>query len=269
MLVTPNVLHAWRDECDPQSCDSLPADASVLQLFSSNDYMGMSCHPAVCKAAADAVLRHGMGTTFAASLRSNWHPLRLNDSLSIHRTRMPWTLSKNINPTSEMSFALPRGGNKGSSDAICLTLTVTAAISCNVPVQSHVVSSDISALVRLLEVVLLCAGPRSSAVVGGYTFLHEELEVALADLKETEECLLFPTGFAANVAVVSALCSTADVTIFSDELNHASIIDGARLASRNQVLPPSQMPSVANPCLGCCNSMYTSFWPITAVSEEF
>ena len=80
-----------------------------------------------------------------------------------------------------------------------------------------------------------CAGPRSSAVVGGYTFLHEQLEEALADLKQTEDCLLFPTGFAANVAVVSALCSSNDVTIFSDELNHASIIDGARLASRQQV----------------------------------
>ena len=80
------------------------------------------------------------------------------------------------------------------------------------------------------------AGPRSSAVVGGYTFLHEDLERRLARLKQTEECLLFPTGFAANMAVVSALCSSPDVTIFSDELNHASIVDGARLATRQQVL---------------------------------
>ena len=72
--------------------------------------------------------------------------------------------------------------------------------------------------------------------MGGYTFLHEELERRLARLKNTEECLLFPTGFAANMAVVSALCSSPDVTIFSDELNHASIVDGARLATRQQVL---------------------------------
>ncbi len=72
--------------------------------------------------------------------------------------------------------------------------------------------------------------------MGGYTFLHEELEQRLARLKSTEECLLFPTGFAANMAVVSALCSSPDVTIFSDELNHASIVDGARLATRQQVL---------------------------------
>ena len=71
--------------------------------------------------------------------------------------------------------------------------------------------------------------------MGGYTFLHEELERRLARLKNTEESLLFPTGFAANMAVVSALCSSPDVTIFSDELNHASIVDGARLATRQQV----------------------------------
>ena len=86
------------------------------------------------------------------------------------------------------------------------------------------------------------AGPRSSAVVGGYTFLHEELERRLARLKRTEECLLFPTGFAANMAVVSALCSSPDVTIFSDELNHASIVDGARLATRQQVLLHGHIP---------------------------
>lgn len=85
------------------------------------------------------------------------------------------------------------------------------------------------------EIMIKSPGPRSSAVAGGYTFLHEELERGLALLKETEACLLFPTGFAANMAVVSALCSDAEVTIFSDELNHASIIDGARLAARSQV----------------------------------
>lgn len=42
------------------------------------------------------------------------------------------------------------------------------------------------------------AGPRSSAVVGGYTTDHRDLESALALLKETEEALLFPSGFAAN-----------------------------------------------------------------------
>ena len=46
-----------------------------------------------------------------------------------------------------------------------------------------------------------------------------------------EEALLFPTGFAANSAVLGALASSTDVAIFSDALNHASIVDGARLAA--------------------------------------
>eukprot|EP00899_Mesostigma_viride_P019539 jgi/Mesvir1/27587/Mv07332-RA.1 len=80
-------------------------------------------------------------------------------------------------------------------------------------------------------------GPRASALVCGYTTLHQQLEQALAKLKGTEDCLLFPTGFAANLAVVTALCAPGRawreggaVAIFSDELNHASIIDGTALA---------------------------------------
>jgi 8-amino-7-oxononanoate synthase len=75
-------------------------------------------------------------------------------------------------------------------------------------------------------------GPRASPLVAGHTHIHAKLETALARLKGTEDCLLFPTGFAANMAVMSALAA-GDVAVFSDELNHASIIDGIRLASRS------------------------------------
>ena len=91
---------------------------------------------------------------------------------------------------------------------------------------------------QAIDYVLYAAGPRSSAVVGGYTHLHAELESRLAALKGTEACLLCPTGFAANMAVLTALCSDGGAVIFSDELNHASIIDGARLAARSQVSTP-------------------------------
>jgi hypothetical protein len=53
------------------------------------------------------------------------------------------------------------------------------------------------------------AGPRSSALVGGHTAAHRQLERALAALKGTEDALLFPTGFAANLAAVSALACGA------------------------------------------------------------
>ena len=77
------------------------------------------------------------------------------------------------------------------------------------------------------------SGPRSSALVGGYTTWHRELEGALAALKGTEEALLFPTGYAANLAVAAALCVGGGVAVYSDELNHASIVDGTRLARRD------------------------------------
>ncbi len=74
-------------------------------------------------------------------------------------------------------------------------------------------------------------GPRGSPLICGYTILHEQLERRIAGWKGAESALLCPTGFAANLAVISGLAD-ADSTIFSDELNHASIIDGCSLAKR-------------------------------------
>jgi len=75
-------------------------------------------------------------------------------------------------------------------------------------------------------------GPRGAALVCGYTHLHEELENRLASLKETETALLCPTGYAANLAVLSSLADERTV-FFSDLFNHASIMDGLRLARRS------------------------------------
>jgi 8-amino-7-oxononanoate synthase len=77
-------------------------------------------------------------------------------------------------------------------------------------------------------------GPRAATLICGYTDQHELLESELAALKDTEAALLFPTGYAANLGVLSALGSP-DTVFFSDELNHASIIDGCRLA-RSKVI---------------------------------
>ncbi|KAF6252194.1 PLP-dependent transferase [Scenedesmus sp. NREL 46B-D3] len=75
-------------------------------------------------------------------------------------------------------------------------------------------------------------GPRSSALVAGFTSEHRQLELELSALKGTQDALLFPTGYAANMAVVAVLAAQPQVVVLSDELNHASIIDGARLAAR-------------------------------------
>jgi 8-amino-7-oxononanoate synthase len=73
------------------------------------------------------------------------------------------------------------------------------------------------------------AGTGASRLVVGSRPLHGELEAELAAWKGTEAALLFPTGFAANLGLLATL-GGPDVTILSDELNHASIVDGARLA---------------------------------------
>lgn len=72
-------------------------------------------------------------------------------------------------------------------------------------------------------------GAGGSRLTTGNTSLHEALEAAIARFKGTEAALVFNTGFMANIGAISSLCGPGD-TIFSDELNHASIIDGIRLS---------------------------------------
>jgi 8-amino-7-oxononanoate synthase len=71
-------------------------------------------------------------------------------------------------------------------------------------------------------------GSTASRLIVGTRPGHAALEAAIADWKGTDRALLFPTGYAANVGVLAAL-GGPDVTVLSDELNHASIIDGCRL----------------------------------------
>jgi len=79
------------------------------------------------------------------------------------------------------------------------------------------------------------AGASASRLVTGTRSLHHELEQAIAQWKGTERALVFPTGYAANLGVLQVF-ATADATLFSDELNHASIIDGCRLAKARTVV---------------------------------
>jgi 8-amino-7-oxononanoate synthase len=73
------------------------------------------------------------------------------------------------------------------------------------------------------------AGAGASRLVTGSRPVHAELEAALADWKDAEAAVVLPTGFAANLAVLATMGRYA-TAIFSDELNHASIVDGCRLA---------------------------------------
>lgn len=72
-------------------------------------------------------------------------------------------------------------------------------------------------------------GPGAVRTIAGTMSLHIELETKLAAFKRAEACITLQSGFAANLATIPALVGRGDV-IFSDELNHASIIDGSRLS---------------------------------------
>ena len=76
-------------------------------------------------------------------------------------------------------------------------------------------------------------GSGASPLVTGQTLEHARLVRSIADFEETENAITFSSGFAANVGTVASLATKDDV-IFSDSLNHASLIDGCRL-SRSQV----------------------------------
>lgn len=72
-------------------------------------------------------------------------------------------------------------------------------------------------------------GAGASRLISGNMVLHEELEAKLAEFKGTQAALVFNSGFQANTGILSTLVGEGDV-IFSDTLNHASIIDGCRLS---------------------------------------
>src|SRR5712691_262905 len=75
----------------------------------------------------------------------------------------------------------------------------------------------------------LGVGTGSVRTIAGTMAIHMELERRLAAFKQTEAVVVFQSGFAANAGTVAAILTKDDVVV-SDELNHASIIDGSRLS---------------------------------------
>lgn len=78
-------------------------------------------------------------------------------------------------------------------------------------------------------------GSTGSRLLSGTHRLHAELEEKIADLKGTEQALVFSTGYAANVGTLSAILTQQDA-VYSDRLNHASIIDGIRLSKADKFI---------------------------------
>lgn len=90
-----------------------------------------------------------------------------------------------------------------------------------------------------------CVGSGAARLITGNHPLHETLEGALAAFKGTEAALLFTSGFMANTGAIPALTGEEDV-LYSDELNHASVVDGCRLSrARVRVFPHRDLEALA------------------------
>src|SRR5438132_6201591 len=94
----------------------------------------------------------------------------------------------------------------------------------------------------------LGVGSGSVRTIAGTMDIHMELERRLADFKKTEAVVVFQSGFAANAGTVAAVLTKDDVVV-SDELNHASIIDGCRLSKAAIKVFPHKDPAAARKLL--------------------
>jgi len=88
-------------------------------------------------------------------------------------------------------------------------------------------------------------GAGASALISGHARAHERLEAELADFVEAQRAVLFCTGYMANLGIVPSLVGSGDA-VFSDRLNHASIVDAARLSRAHvHVYPHLDMGALA------------------------
>src|SRR5215467_8606952 len=102
---------------------------------------------------------------------------------------------------------------------------------------------------RALEAVRrLGVGSGSVRTIAGTMDIHMELERRLAEFKKTEAVVVFQSGFTANAGTVAAIL-TPDDFVISDELNHASIIDGCRLSRATIKVFPHKDPTAARKVL--------------------
>ena len=102
-------------------------------------------------------------------------------------------------------------------------------------------SNDYLGLSQALGPGTAPAGATSSRLICGDLDVHRKTEQALAKLADHEDAVLFPSGFQLNVGVLASLLSSED-RVYSDALNHASMIDGLRLSSAPRTILPHLSP---------------------------
>lgn len=95
-------------------------------------------------------------------------------------------------------------------------------------------------------------GAGGSRMTTGNLKLHEELESTIACFKNTEAAIVFNTGYMANLGIITALVGKGDL-ILSDELNHASIIDGCRLSkAQTRIFPHKDIAFLEKTLIKSC-----------------
>jgi glycine C-acetyltransferase len=116
-------------------------------------------------------------------------------------------------------------------------LTVDGKRVLNFCSNNYLGLADDPRLVRAAKAALdtFGVGPGAVRTIAGTMSIHEELERRLADFKEVEAAISLQSGFVANLGTIPALVGAEDV-IVSDELNHASIVDGVRLTKAKRMI---------------------------------
>lgn len=94
-------------------------------------------------------------------------------------------------------------------------------------------------------------GMGAVSVYAGICDIHKELEKRIANFYNTEDAVLFPSGYGTNIGVISALCSKEDI-IINDSANHASIFDGSKLSGADvRVYPHNNMEALEHTLQKC------------------
>lgn len=105
-------------------------------------------------------------------------------------------------------------------------------------------------------------GARASGLICGWTDRHAVLAQRIAELETTSAAVIFPSGFAACSGTVATLARRGDL-ILSDQLNHASLIDGCRLSKADRVVYPHRDVEVVADILATRRSNYHRAWIVT------
>jgi 8-amino-7-oxononanoate synthase len=106
------------------------------------------------------------------------------------------------------------------------------------------------------------SGSMASPLVCGWTEQHERLAEMIADFEATESAVLFPSGYAACSGTIATLADQGDL-ILSDELNHASLIDGCRLSRAARIVYPHRNYETVQSVLDQRRGDFARVWIVT------